>query len=130
MISLTSEAPRRPEFAHYYGDWIWDEELTGWVKSLLLFFDGIALSVSPARADELIESNPVLAQPLAELDLLRNYWPNSFEEWLKPHAAEAEKYVPLVRGIIEIHERMPEGGTLSASDRQEIERILTEGGDA
>ena len=130
MIRLSNEIPRIPEFAHYYGDWIWDEELTGWVKSLLLFFEGIALSVSPARADELIESNPVLAQPLAELGLLRNYWPDSVEEWLKPYRQEAEKYVPLVRGIIEIYERIPEGGILSASDRQELERILTEGGDA
>jgi hypothetical protein len=61
---MKNDTPRIPEFAYYYGDWIWNEELTGWVKSLLLFFDGIALSVSPARADELIESNPVLAQPL------------------------------------------------------------------
>jgi hypothetical protein len=41
MEALT---PRVPEFAHYYGDWIWNEELTGWVKSLLLFFDGIVLT--------------------------------------------------------------------------------------
>jgi hypothetical protein len=126
---LNNGISRIPEFAFYYGDWIWNEDLTGWVKSLLLFFDGIALSVSPEKAEELIESNPVLAQPLAELDLLRNYWPNSFDEWLEPYTAEAAKYVPLVRRIIEIYERIPEGGTLSASDQHEIERVVTESGD-
>ena len=78
MDALT---PRIPEFAHYYGDWIWDEELTGWIKSLLLFFDGIAMALPSERAERRIEANPVLAQPLAELGLLRNYDPNT---WLKP----------------------------------------------
>jgi hypothetical protein len=130
MISLSDNNLRVPEFAYYYGDWIWNEELTAWVKSLLLFFDGIALSVSPARADELIESNPVLAQPLAEVGLLRNYWPDSVEDWLKPYMPEAEKYAPWVLRVIEIYKHIPEGGTLSASDRQELERVITEGGDA
>ena len=35
----------RAEFAHYYGDWFWPEERIAWVKSLLLFFDGIALAM-------------------------------------------------------------------------------------
>ncbi len=78
--NLSSATPRLPEFAHYYGDWIWDEERTGWIKSLLLFFDGIALALPPATADRLIEANPVLAQPLAELGLLRNYEPDL---WVK-----------------------------------------------
>src|SRR5207249_239385 len=75
----------RAEFAHYYGDWFWPEERTGWVKSLLLFFDGIALAMPHAETARWIESDPVLAQPLTELGLLRNYppqlWLNSqFEE--------------------------------------------------
>ena len=73
--------PQVPEFAHYYGDWIWDEELTGWIKSLLLFFDGIAMALPTERAERQIEANPVLAQPLAELGLLRNYDPDT---WMKP----------------------------------------------
>src|SRR5450756_2585759 len=66
----------KPEFAHYYGDWFWDDSLTGWVKSLLLFFDGIALALPAATAARLVESRPVLAQPLADLGLLRNYPPD------------------------------------------------------
>jgi len=34
---MEDDTLRIPEFAYYYGDWIWDEELTGWIKSLLLF---------------------------------------------------------------------------------------------
>lgn len=67
----------RPEFAHYYGDWDWRGGMNDWVKSLLLFFDGIALALPEDRAERLIESNPVLAQPLAELGLLRNFWPDA-----------------------------------------------------
>ena len=78
MEALT---PRIPEFAYYYGDWIWDEELTGWIKSLLLFFDGVAMALPSERAERRIEANPVLTQPLAELGLLRNYDPST---WLKP----------------------------------------------
>jgi hypothetical protein len=76
MIRLSDAIPRIPEFAHYYGDWIWDEALTDWIKLLLLFFDGIALGIPAATADRLIESDPILAQPLAELGLLHNYWPD------------------------------------------------------
>ena len=65
----------RAEFAHYYGDWIWGPELTDWVKSLLLFFDGIAIGMPEANAQRLIDSDPVLAQPLVEMGLLRNFWP-------------------------------------------------------
>ena len=70
----------RPEFAHYYGDWIWRPELTDWVKSLLLFFDGIAIGVPESRFEQRIESDPVLAQPLTELGLLRNYWPETYKQ--------------------------------------------------
>jgi hypothetical protein len=73
---IQERTSRVPEFAYYYGDSIWDEELTGWIKSLLLFFDGIALVLPTYEADRLMESGSVLAQPLAELGLLRNYEPD------------------------------------------------------
>jgi len=69
----------RPEFAHYYADWIWGRQDADWMKSLLLFFDGIALAVPPEMATALIESEAHLAQPLMEQGLLRNYKP---ELWL------------------------------------------------
>jgi hypothetical protein len=127
---MENDTPRIPEFAHYYGDWIWDEELTGWIKSLLLFFDGIALAVPSARADQLIESNPVLAQPLAELGLLRNYWPNSIFNWLKPYMPVIERFGTSLWRMAEIFDRTAEGETLSASDLRELDRVLSsdEGG--
>src|SRR5689334_22738116 len=69
------EAPttRIPEFAHYYGYPVWNEEFADWVKSLLLFFDGIALTLPETEMEQLIEFDPVLAQPLAEQGLLQNF---------------------------------------------------------
>ena len=66
---MEAPTPRVPEFAHYYGDWIWNEELTGWVKSLLLFFDGIVLTLPTETLNRRMESDPFLIQPLAELGL-------------------------------------------------------------
>ena len=120
MISLSNDHPRIPEFAHYYGDWIWEEELTGWIKSLLLFFDGIAMAIPPERADQLIEANPVLAQPLAELGLLRNYEPDC---WLKRNVDGLEKYGLPWKRMADVFERS--GGTLSTSDRRDINAAVS-----
>lgn len=88
----------RPEFVHYYGDWFWhSEELTSWTKSLLLFFDGIALALPSEVADYFINTHPYLAQPLVERGLLRNFDP---ELWLTeiPHTSLSD----LQRAMIEI----------------------------
>lgn len=83
-------AKKKPEFAHYYGDWIWAIDRIDWVKSLLLFFDGIALALPPHTAEAAINQDPVLAQPLAEAGLLRNFPP---ELWL-PSLPEGEFDAP------------------------------------
>lgn len=108
----------RAEFAHYYGDWIWEEEVTAWVKSLLLFFDGIALIIPEARAEQLIDSDPVLAQPLAELGLLRNYWPET-SAMIYPSSLPAD-YSEYFRRVAELCERTPEGGAFSESDLRSL----------
>jgi len=87
----------RPEFVHFYGDWIWGKDLTGWIKSLLLFFDGIALGIPHDVANYLIESDPYLAQPLIEQGLLRNFveeiWPTqSFDDPAYELVEIADKY--------------------------------------
>jgi hypothetical protein len=66
-----------PELACYYGveDWLGSDKLIDWTKSLLLFFDGIATNYSSDTFDRLINSDPVLAQPLVEHGLLHNYVP-------------------------------------------------------
>jgi len=64
-----------PELACYYGGkgWIGSSRLIDWTKSLLLFFDGIAAQFPPDEFDSLVDSDPVLAQPLVERGLLVNY---------------------------------------------------------
>ena len=62
-----------PEFAFYYGDWIWTEDLIDWAKSLLLFFDGIALALPRKTAEQFIDSDPILARPLSDRGLLQNF---------------------------------------------------------
>jgi hypothetical protein len=66
-----------PELACYYGaqDWLGSDKLIDWTKSLLLFFDGIATSYSSDTFDRLVNSDPVLAQPLVAHGLLHNYAP-------------------------------------------------------
>jgi len=95
MTSLSNDTQRVPEFAYYYGDFFWNEELTGWVKSLLLFFDGIALALPPLWANELMERDPVLAQPLADLGLLRFYGP---DQWYRPWERSSYSFNVLAAG--------------------------------
>jgi len=89
---------QRPELAHYYGDWFWNDKQIGWVKSLLLFFDGLALALPPDTAANLIDSNPVLAQPLSERGLLQNYPP---ELWLKSSFPEGRRALKRFRRVQE-----------------------------
>jgi len=112
----------RAEFAHYYGDWIWEEKLIDWVKSLLLFFDGIALALPEATAERLIGCDPVLAQPLSELGLLRNYWP---EVSAQIHLDLPAGYKEYFERMAEISDRLPEGGTLSESDLRSLNAAVT-----
>jgi hypothetical protein len=114
--------PRIPEFAHYYGDFIWDEELTGWIKSLFLFFDGIALALPPEMADRLIEANPVLAQPLAELGLLRNYDP--FLRIKKSRTQFDEEFHQFLDKVWPIYQRLFRHGSLSEKDKRDYAAAL------
>jgi hypothetical protein len=87
MINLSKDNLRVPEFAAYYGYPVWTEGFADWVKSLLLFFDGIALTLPKEDMERLIESDPVLAQPLAEQGLLRSFL-QDFASKVKPWPPE------------------------------------------
>ncbi|MGW9595414.1 hypothetical protein ACWHLZ_34585 [Streptomyces chartreusis] len=65
------------DFAYYADDWIWPNKRSALMKSTLLFFDGLALSLPQRIADRMIESSPDLAQPLAERGLLINLEPDT-----------------------------------------------------
>jgi hypothetical protein len=120
MAWMENDTPRIPEFAYYYGDYFWHEDLTGWIKSLLLFFDGIALALRSEVADRHIEADPVLAQPLAELGLLRNYNPKCRRT---SKMDGQETFGPPWKRMAEIFERA--GETLSPSDRRDISAAVS-----
>ncbi|MFG2169435.1 hypothetical protein [Micromonospora chersina] len=73
------------ELAYYYSDWIWPYNETDQMKALLLFFDGLALALPKKQLEEVILRDPVLAQPLAERDLLYNLDP---KDWMTPETAK------------------------------------------
>jgi len=72
-------AGQRQEFAYFYSDWIWPTESIDWMKSLLLFFDGCAISLPNELAMRMIDNDPTLAGALYEQDLLKNFQPG---DWL------------------------------------------------
>jgi hypothetical protein len=55
----------------------WDLGHEDWVKSLLLFFDGIALLVPDDMYERPLFTDPILAQPLAEQGLLHRLSPET-----------------------------------------------------
>jgi hypothetical protein len=69
----------------YHYEAYWDLPVGSQLKSLLLFFDGIALTVPDSMRDAPILADPVLAQPLAEQGLLVQLSP---ETMMDVHAAE------------------------------------------
>ena len=100
----------KPQVAHYYGDWIWDQQIIDWIKSLLLFFDGIALAIPTENAERLIESDPVLAQPLAELGLLRNYYPELVKKMRESFAQWPEAEIQLMSDLASLDAEPPSVG--------------------
>jgi hypothetical protein len=73
------------DFAYYYSEWIWPTASSDWMKSQLLFFEGIALALPANLAQSVIEQDPILAQPLQDKGLLVNLEP---AKWLDRESAE------------------------------------------
>jgi hypothetical protein len=65
------------DLGYYFTDWIWQSGSIDFMKSMLLFFDGLTLALPSDIAAETIDRDPVLATPLAELGLLVNFDPVS-----------------------------------------------------
>jgi hypothetical protein len=88
-LAYTSDMYEQPEgyqrYAYFYSAWIWPEQSVDWMKSLLLFFDGFALSLPDEIAMHLIDRDPVLAGPLHEMGLMKNFQP---DDWLDTISAE------------------------------------------
>ena len=67
-----------PEVAYYYPEWHWHPDEHGGVKSLLLFFDEIALLVPDYKRHQPANMDPELAGALEDANLLRIIEPEWF----------------------------------------------------
>lgn len=84
------------ETAYYYPEPYWLATHSSWVKSLLLFFDDVAILLPRYMRGREEAADPALAQPLAERGLLRLLEP----EWFVDEAA-AKKLTDLLAALIE-----------------------------
>jgi hypothetical protein len=73
--TVTVDASSVKNLGYYYTDWIWQDRSTDFMKSMLLFFDGLTLALPSDLAAEVIERDPLLAGLLAERGLLVNFDP-------------------------------------------------------
>jgi hypothetical protein len=74
-----------PDLAYYDPAPYWRAEEGGWIKSLLLFFDGIAILLPDYMHGRHISADPTLAGPLEDRGLLEVLEPN---EWVDKQVTE------------------------------------------
>src|SRR5690348_13669217 len=72
--SGASDSPVR-DLGYYFTDWIWQSGSIDFMKSMLLFFDGLTLALPSSIAAKMIDRDPILATPLADRGLLVNFDP-------------------------------------------------------
>lgn len=78
-----------PELAYYYPEPYWLAREGSWIKSLLLFFDGVAILLPDYMRGREIHEDPTLAGPLTDLGLLRVLEPEWFVDGaLAEHLAQ------------------------------------------
>jgi hypothetical protein len=58
------------ELAYYYPEPYWLARESSWIKSLLLFFDGIAILLPDYMSGRELVADPTLGEPLADQGLL------------------------------------------------------------
>ncbi|MFC3690253.1 hypothetical protein [Aquipuribacter hungaricus] len=61
----------------YHHEPYWGPATGDWIKTLLLFFDGVAVLVPDYMRDRPLETDPTLAQPLADQGLLHRLSPET-----------------------------------------------------
>jgi hypothetical protein len=88
--------PAPAETAYYYPEPFWHSMDGGWIKSLLLFFDEIAILLPHFMRRELFLRDPSLAGPLEERGLLRILEP----EWFIDDVA-ARKLTDTITSLME-----------------------------
>lgn len=104
------DAPSAPsEIAYYYPEPYWLAGEGGWVKSLLLFFDEIAILLPQYMRGRHVIADPTLAGPIEALGLLRVIEPETFVD--EPAAAQ----------LAEVIDALVEGGAFD--DLEEVDRL-------
>lgn len=73
-----SDTTALPEFAYYYPEPFWAMNQGDWLKTLLLFFDGIAILLPRYMRGRHEAADPVLAGPLEDRGLLKVLEPETF----------------------------------------------------
>ena len=76
----------QPDVAYYYPPTYWGWHDSGWVKSLLLFFDELAILLPDYMYGRHVAADPALVIPLQERGLLRVLEPN---DWIDEETAES-----------------------------------------
>jgi hypothetical protein len=98
-----SEPPR--ETAYYYPEPYWLVEEGSWIKSLLPFFDEVAILLPRYMRGRNLAADPTLAEPLEDTGLLRVLEPEWFVD-----AAATTKLTDMVQWLVEqgAFENLPE----------------------
>jgi hypothetical protein len=98
-----SEPP--PETAYYYPEPYWLGQESGWIKSLLLFFDEVAILLPEYMYGRHLTADPTLAEPLEDRGLLRVLEP----EWFVDETATT-RLTEMVQWLVEqrAFENLPE----------------------
>jgi hypothetical protein len=96
---LTALGPGTASLAEvaYFHEPYWGPRDGDWVKSLLLFFDGVALLVPEYMRDRPLFTDPVLAQPLDQLGLLHRLSPEQLVD-----QATAEAIAALIDELLRV----------------------------
>lgn len=70
--SRSADSLNLPEFAYYYPDTYWREQAaSSFIKTILLFFDGIATLVPQHAQERAIDADPTLVGPLIDSGKMR-----------------------------------------------------------
>ena len=72
------DGPPAPEIAYYFPEPYWLASEGGWIKSLLLFFDQVAILLPDYMYGRHAAADPTLAEPLEDRGLLLILQPESF----------------------------------------------------
>ena len=79
----------------YHHEPVWGLGQSDWIKTLLLFFDGVSVLVPDYTRDRPLFSDPTLAQPLADQGLLHRLSPEALVD-----QEAAEGLAELLDGLI------------------------------